>query len=129
MKIEVKTDYEGVSGNACVIPKDVMEKAVSEYSERLKDNPDFGFILDSDYRGVDGNYRLEKVSHIVRSVQMSEKGVTADIDFVGTGMGRTLESLIDLPGVCFVPNGVVDTDGGEVKSFVITSIDFSLKKI
>lgn len=129
MRIDINIDYDGISGTGTVIPKDVMEKAVAEYSERLKENPDFGFILDSDYRGVDGNYRLEKVSHIVRSVQMSEKGVTADIDFVGTGMGRTLESLIDLPGVCFVPNGMVDTDGGEVKSFTITSIDFSLKKI
>lgn len=129
MRIDINIDYDGISGTGTVIPKDVMEKAVAEYSEKLKENPDFGFILDSDYRGVDGNYRLEKVSHIVRSVQMSEKGVTADIDFVGTGMGRTLESLIDLPGACFVPNGMVDTDGGEVKSFTITSIDFSLKKI
>lgn len=129
MKITVNTGYDGLAGKGFSIPADVMAKAVAEYSERLKDNPDFGFILDSDYRGVDGNYRLEKVSHIVRSVQMLENGVTADIDFVGTGMGRTLESLIDLPNVCFVPNGIVDTEGGEVKSFTITSIDFSLKNI
>lgn len=80
-----------------VIPKEVMEKAVMEFSESLKDNPIPGFF-------TGGSRELENATHIVEDVSTDDGFLKARIGFIDTPRGNVLRKLIDLPGVRFEPS-------------------------
>ena len=124
MVVEVETDNIKTQ-NGTLIPKDVLIKAIKEYAEEIKDNCVFGFVHGADNVDENGCYKMNRVSHLVNSMEVSDDGVKADISFPNTIWGNITKGIYDVEGARFVPDVVLE--GDEVKE--IGSINLCLNKI
>lgn len=77
--------------NKVVFTKEVLEKSVADYQEKIKKNQSFGH-LDTPQGST---LTLSKVSHIVKSLEMQDDKVVAEVETIGTPNGEILNYLIN----------------------------------
>lgn len=93
MKATVKlfnTDIPSSPGSNLIIPKDVAEKAIEEFREKLKNDESFGtFCWDTDCS-------LMKASHKILDLSMDSNGVVwMELEILGTPRGVLLQETIN----------------------------------
>ena len=105
--------------NGAVVPMDVMENAVTEFTERLKDGPAPCFFTGA-------TRDLANATHMVEEVSMDLDGISAEIAFLDTPKGNVMRKLMDIPGIKFEPSmhaSCTTLEDGTVVVDEIQSID------
>lgn len=112
--------------NKRVYSKELLEKAVQDYQEKIQSKTAFGYL--------DNNSGLSNVSHLVTSLELKEDMLVAEIETLNTPDGKILKKLIeDNSRISFSTfgrgDGVVDDNCIlAIKNYKLNYINVSFKE-
>jgi len=113
-----------VTVNNHIYPREVLEKAVCEFSEKLKAGDSFGVVED----GIP--LSLGKITHRVTNIEMSGDDVIASAVIMDTPEGLKIKAMLenggdDMASLSFNGHGRAD-ENGTIDRFSLDSININL---
>ena len=106
--------------NNRIYPKEVMEKAISEYRKQIDEKRSLGELDPQPEYSI----FLTNASHIVTDLRIEENNLVADIDILTTPRGIELQRRLDSNSIEFVTRGL-GKFGKEntVTEYILISVD------
>jgi len=110
--------------NSRIYPEEAITSGLEKFKKKLKENP---IASQLEHGNGDTFVRLNKVSHIISSVQYDKDSKTAfcDLAILKTGAGRDVKALLDSGvkmGLSVRGSGVVGADG-KVSGWSLEGVD------
>jgi hypothetical protein len=115
-----------ITGNNRIYPKDVMEKAIKEAEERLKQGAMFVHIRDDTKLGGP-QLKLSDVAGVIKKLDVVDDHLVCEVEALDNSFGRLLPELLNSGHAMCFPSGTgrVDADG-TISDYKIESIGVQL---